>query len=114
MIHLDTNAVIAVLNNKSPAVRTRIGAAIVAGRPLAMSSIVLFELRYGAAKSARPDRNVQRIADFLVGRSRSCPSSPKTPMRRAISAPRWSAWERRSAPTMCSSPPRRGGAMRFS
>ena len=67
MIHLDTNAVIAVLNNKSPAVRTRIGAAIVAGRPLAMSSIVLFELRYGAAKSARPDRNVQRIADFLVG-----------------------------------------------
>src|SRR5208282_6935619 len=67
MIHLDTNAVIAVLNNKSPAVRTRIGAAIVAGRPLAMSSIVLFELRYGAAKSARPDRNARRIADFLVG-----------------------------------------------
>jgi tRNA(fMet)-specific endonuclease VapC len=32
-----------------------------------MSSIVLFELRYGAAKSARPERNAQRIADFLAG-----------------------------------------------
>jgi tRNA(fMet)-specific endonuclease VapC len=67
MICLDTNAVVAVLNNKSPAVRMRMGAAIAAGRPLAMSSIVLFELRYGAAKSARPDRNAQRIVDFLAG-----------------------------------------------
>jgi tRNA(fMet)-specific endonuclease VapC len=67
MICLDTNAVIAVLNNKSPAVRMRMGAAIAAGRPLAMSSIVLFELRYGAAKSARPDRNAQRVVDFLAG-----------------------------------------------
>jgi tRNA(fMet)-specific endonuclease VapC len=67
MICLDTNAVIAVLNNKSPAVRMRMGAAIAAGRPLAMSSIVLFELRYGAAKCARPDRNAQRVVDFLAG-----------------------------------------------
>jgi tRNA(fMet)-specific endonuclease VapC len=28
---------------------------------------VLFELWYGAAKSARPDRNARRIADFLAG-----------------------------------------------
>jgi tRNA(fMet)-specific endonuclease VapC len=28
---------------------------------------VLFELRYGAAKSARPARNAQRITDFLAG-----------------------------------------------
>jgi hypothetical protein len=28
---------------------------------------VLFELRYGAAKSGRPERNAQRIADFLAG-----------------------------------------------
>jgi tRNA(fMet)-specific endonuclease VapC len=67
MICLDTNAVIAVLNNKIPTFRMRIDAAIEAGRPLAISSIVLFELHYGAAKSTRPDRSAQRIADFLAG-----------------------------------------------
>ncbi|HEY6259240.1 MAG TPA: type II toxin-antitoxin system VapC family toxin [Xanthobacteraceae bacterium] len=67
MICLDTNAVIAVLNERSSPIRARLEAAIGLGRALAMSSIVLFELRYGAAKSARPDRNAQRIADLLVG-----------------------------------------------
>ena len=28
---------------------------------------MLFELWYGAAKSARPERNARRIADFLAG-----------------------------------------------
>jgi tRNA(fMet)-specific endonuclease VapC len=67
MICLDTNAVIAVLNDRASAVRARIDAAIGLGNTLAISSIVLFELRYGAAKSARPERNAQRIADFLSG-----------------------------------------------
>lgn len=67
MICLDTNAVITVLNDRSSPIRARLEAAIGLGRALAMSSIVLFELRYGAAKSARPDRNAQRIADLLVG-----------------------------------------------
>ena len=67
MICLDTNAVIAVLNNPNSPVRTRIDSAIGLGGRLAMSSIVLFELWYGAAKSARPERNAQRIADFLAG-----------------------------------------------
>jgi tRNA(fMet)-specific endonuclease VapC len=67
MICLDTNAVIAVLNDRASPVRTRIDGAIGLGRPLGISSIVLFELRYGAAKSARPERNAQRIADFLSG-----------------------------------------------
>ena len=67
MICLDTNAVIAVLNDQFSPVRRRIEAAIGRGETLAISSIVLFELRYGAAKSARPDRNAQRIADFLAG-----------------------------------------------
>jgi tRNA(fMet)-specific endonuclease VapC len=56
-----------VLNDRSSPVRTRIEAAIGLGHTLALSSIVLFELRYGAAKSARPDRNARRIADFLAG-----------------------------------------------
>lgn len=67
MICLDTNAVIAILNNRTSPVRARIDAAIGLGGTLAISSIVLFELRYGAAKSARPERNAQRIADFLSG-----------------------------------------------
>jgi tRNA(fMet)-specific endonuclease VapC len=67
MICLDTNAVIAVLNHPASPVRRRIDAAIGLGRLLAISSIVLFELRYGAAKSARPERNAQRIVDFLAG-----------------------------------------------
>jgi tRNA(fMet)-specific endonuclease VapC len=67
MICLDTNAVIAVLNNRRSPVRSRIDAAIGAGGTLAMPSIVLFELWYGVAKSARPERNARRIADFLAG-----------------------------------------------
>jgi len=67
MICLDTNTVIAVLNIPNSPVRTRIDAAIQAGDILAISSIVLFELWYGAAKSARPQRNARRIADFLAG-----------------------------------------------
>jgi tRNA(fMet)-specific endonuclease VapC len=67
MVCLDANAVITALNDRNSPVRTRIRATIERGRTLAISPIVLFELRYGAAKSARPERNVQRIADFLVG-----------------------------------------------
>jgi tRNA(fMet)-specific endonuclease VapC len=76
MICLDTNAVLAVLNHPTSPVRTRIDAAIGLGRPLAISSIVLFELRYGAAKSARPERNSQRIIDFLSGPIEVLPFAP--------------------------------------
>ena len=67
MICFDTNAVVAVLNERASPVVARMEAAVAAGDTLTISSIVLFELRYGAAKSARPERNVQRIADFLAG-----------------------------------------------
>jgi tRNA(fMet)-specific endonuclease VapC len=76
MICLDTNAVIAILNDRTSPVRTRVDAAIGLGRALAISSIVLFELRYGAAKSARPERNAQRIADFLLGPIEVLPFEP--------------------------------------
>jgi tRNA(fMet)-specific endonuclease VapC len=66
MIFLDTNAVIAVLNDPQSPMRTRVDEAIRHDGALAISSIVLFELRYGVAKSARPERNAQRIADFLA------------------------------------------------
>jgi tRNA(fMet)-specific endonuclease VapC len=67
MICLDTNAVIAALNDRASPVRSNIAAAIASGETLAISSIVLFELRYGAIKTAWPERNMQRIADFLAG-----------------------------------------------
>jgi tRNA(fMet)-specific endonuclease VapC len=67
MICLDTNAVISALNQRTSPVLTRMEDAIASGEPLAIASIVLFELWYGAAKSERPERNRQRIADFLAG-----------------------------------------------
>ncbi len=67
MICLDTNAVIAVLNERASPVRARIDQATGLGHTFALSSIGLFELRYGAAKSARPERNARRIVDFLAG-----------------------------------------------
>jgi tRNA(fMet)-specific endonuclease VapC len=76
MICLDTNAVIDVLNNGSSLVRLRIHRTIGMDRHIAISSIVLFELRYGAMKSARPERNVRRIADFLVGPIAVLPFEP--------------------------------------
>lgn len=67
MICFDTNAIIAVLNSPHSPVRMRIDGAVASGGQLAISSIVLSELWYGAAKSARPERNMRRIADFLAG-----------------------------------------------
>jgi len=67
MICLDTNVVIAVLNDPKSPVRKKLDDAIGRGDAIAISTIVLFELRYGAAKSARPDRNAKRITDFLAG-----------------------------------------------
>jgi tRNA(fMet)-specific endonuclease VapC len=67
MIFLDTNAVIAVLNDRASPVRARLDGAIGRGGGLGLSSLVLFELQYGAAKSAWPEHNMRRIADFLTG-----------------------------------------------
>jgi tRNA(fMet)-specific endonuclease VapC len=68
--------VIAVLNERTSPAPARIEAAIRAGDALAISSIVLFELCYVAAKSARPDRNARRIADFLAGPIEVLPCEP--------------------------------------
>jgi tRNA(fMet)-specific endonuclease VapC len=76
MICLDTNVVIAVLNDRTSPALARIEAAISAGDTLAISSIVLYELWHGAAKSARPQRNAQRIADFLAGPIEVLPFEP--------------------------------------
>ena len=67
MLSLDTNVVIAFLRGRPAGVSIRLGAAIERGDDLAISSLVLFELYYGAARSARPAENVERILTFLSG-----------------------------------------------
>ncbi len=66
--HLDTNAVIAILNNRPPLARERLKTVLEAGRTdLAISSIVLYELQYGAARSANPEKNAERLRLFRAG-----------------------------------------------
>jgi tRNA(fMet)-specific endonuclease VapC len=63
---LDTNAAIAVINNK-PGVRKRLKKAL-KGSEIALSSISLFELWYGVARSTKKSENGQRLRAFLTGR----------------------------------------------
>ena len=64
---LDTNAVIAVLKNQPPVVRRRLREANSAGDEIAVSAVVLFELWYGVARSARRRENAERLRVFLSG-----------------------------------------------
>jgi tRNA(fMet)-specific endonuclease VapC len=57
---LDTNAVIAAINNRTTNVRWRLEAAIAGGTPVGIPTIVSFEMRYGIAKSARAQENIPR------------------------------------------------------
>ena len=62
---LDTNAVIALLKNQPAGVRGRLRRVISRGASIAVSSIVLYELWYGVARSERRDDNAER---FLSGK----------------------------------------------
>ncbi len=64
---LDTNACIALINGRPESVRRRFDRAISRSDEIATSSIVLFELWYGVAKSARPKVNAERLATFIGG-----------------------------------------------
>ncbi|MGQ0677405.1 MAG: type II toxin-antitoxin system VapC family toxin [Rhodospirillales bacterium] len=63
---LDTNACIAGLDDDPPSVNDRIERAIDAGDTVGVSAIVLAELWYGVAKSARIGSNSTRLLAFLV------------------------------------------------
>ena len=68
LYHLDTNAVIAILNNRPEAAREKLKAVLAAGRAtVAISAVALYELRYGAARSAQPEKNAERLRVFLNG-----------------------------------------------
>lgn len=64
---LDTNAVIALLRNQPVVVRDRLRDALCSGESIAISSIVLFELWYGVARSQRRGENAERLRVFLSG-----------------------------------------------
>jgi len=66
MICLDTNAVIAAINQRVPNVRQRLEAALVARAAIAIPVIVLHELSYGIRKSVRGQVNAQALAAFLA------------------------------------------------
>jgi tRNA(fMet)-specific endonuclease VapC len=66
-ILLDTNACIAAINGKPAGVRNRLSRLSGgASQTVFMSSIVLFELRYGVAKSTQVERNGKRLDEFLL------------------------------------------------
>jgi tRNA(fMet)-specific endonuclease VapC len=64
---LDTNAVVALLRNKPAGVRERYREAESSGDYLGLSSVVLYELWYGVAKSSRVQENTERLRIFLSG-----------------------------------------------
>lgn len=64
---LDTNACIALIKGKPPTVRSKFQKATDAGAKVFVSSIALFELWYGVAKSSRREFNKNRLQIFLAG-----------------------------------------------
>jgi tRNA(fMet)-specific endonuclease VapC len=64
---LDTNACIALINGTPRDVRRRFQRAIAKEATILVSSVVAFELWYGAAKSQRKEANTRRLEAFLAG-----------------------------------------------
>lgn len=62
---LDTNAVVAILKNKPASVRRRLRRVASRGASIGVSSIVLYELWYGVARSGRRSENEERLRIFL-------------------------------------------------
>jgi tRNA(fMet)-specific endonuclease VapC len=67
MICLDTNTVIAALKDESSPALSRVAQALRDRQdPVAVSTIVLFELYFGAAKSGRQEQNARRVTEFAA------------------------------------------------
>ena len=64
---LDTNAVIALLKTQPNTVRKQLRRAAAKGASLRVSSVVLFELWVGVARSERRRENTERLRVFLSG-----------------------------------------------
>jgi tRNA(fMet)-specific endonuclease VapC len=64
---LDTNAAIALLKNHPTPVRERLRRALATEVRVDISSVVLFELAYGVARSTHREQNAERLRVFLSG-----------------------------------------------
>lgn len=67
MYLLDTNACIALIRGKPVAVRSRLQQALEDDASILVSSVVVFELWYGVAKSGRQEANTHLLEIFLAG-----------------------------------------------
>jgi tRNA(fMet)-specific endonuclease VapC len=66
MICLDTNAVIAAINQRVPSVRQRLAASLVEGVTIGLPLIALYEVWYGIRKSSRAQADAAALATFLT------------------------------------------------
>jgi tRNA(fMet)-specific endonuclease VapC len=62
---LDTNVVIFAINGRRPKIVERLHRELVAGTPMVVPAIVLFELEYGCAKSKHRERSRRALEIFL-------------------------------------------------
>ena len=70
---LDTNACIAVIEEKPPSVRAKFYKVLQDDSQILVPSIVAFELWYGVEKSAHREANARRATMFLAGPIRVVP-----------------------------------------
>jgi tRNA(fMet)-specific endonuclease VapC len=66
MICLDTNIIIAAINQRAAAVRQRLMKTLHEGTIVGIPTVVLYELWYGIKKSARAQENADALNDFLA------------------------------------------------
>ena len=64
---LDTNAAIALIKNEPTQFRKRLRRAVAKGAAISVSSIVLYELWCGVARSTHRRENAERLRTFLSG-----------------------------------------------
>jgi tRNA(fMet)-specific endonuclease VapC len=66
MICLDTNIIVAVINQRAAAVRQRLMKTLHEGTIVGIPTVVLYELWYGIKKSARAQANTDALDNFLA------------------------------------------------
>jgi tRNA(fMet)-specific endonuclease VapC len=67
MVFLDINVVVDLMHARKPKLIERFIAQQTAGAPLAISTIVVFELRYGAENNDRPEQNLRVLEAAIDG-----------------------------------------------
>lgn len=112
MIRLDTNVVIAASNRRNAAVARRMGEALTQGASIGLPVIVLFELRYGYARSDRKLQSRRCGRSFSLRGSPCFPSRNRTPATPATFALTRKNQVSQSGIMIISSPRRRVAAAR--